>query len=117
MFSLVTHLQFEHVLAARRPLPQAPTAANAAQDSSVKAALAASKNIFDAARKKHKKAAAPTNDELEHYLSTEPDPMIENTLHWWCAPEWQAMYLKLSCMVRCYLTIPGELCPCCMGCF
>ncbi|EPS93907.1 hypothetical protein FOMPIDRAFT_1109298, partial [Fomitopsis schrenkii] len=46
-------------------------------------------------------------DELEHYLSTEPDPMIENTLHWWCAPEWQAMYLKLSCMVRCYLTIPA----------
>ena len=77
------------------------------QDSSA-AASAAPKNIFDAAREKHKKAITLSTDELEHYLSIEPDLTIEDPLAWWCSPERCSKYPQLSRMARCYLTIPGE---------
>lgn len=68
----------------------------------------APKNMFEAARAKRKKAAAPMVDELEHYLAAEPDVTIENTLAWWASPERRAMYPALSRMARCYLTIPRK---------
>lgn len=78
-----------------------------AQDDTI-AAPAATKNMFDAARNKRRKAAAPTTDELDHYLAAEPDPTINNALAWWCSPERRTLYPRLSRMARCYLTIPRK---------
>jgi hypothetical protein len=43
-------------------------------------------------------------DELDRYLSTDPE-MVEDVLMWW--NEGCGMYPTLSCMALDYLTIPG----------
>lgn len=87
-------------------LQPAAKVTSTAQDSAV--VTVTPKNIFDAARDKRRKAAAPMTDELEHYLAAEPDPTITNALAWWCSPERRQMYPQLLRMARCYLTIPRE---------
>jgi hypothetical protein len=53
--------------------------------------------------------SAPTRkelrDELDRYLSTDPE-MVEEVLMWW--HEYRGMYPYLSRMALDYLTIPGR---------
>ncbi|TFY69264.1 hypothetical protein EVJ58_g529 [Rhodofomes roseus] len=81
--------------------PQPPTDAQRA--SSTK-----KPNMFDVARASRKKAAIPIADELDHYLSTDAKPLIDNTLTWWTSREQRATYPNLSRMAILYLTIPHE---------
>lgn len=64
-------------------------------------------NIFDAAHEKQKKAAMPVMaDELEHYLSIEPDVNIDNPVVWWSSSESCKKYPMLLRMACSHLTIP-----------
>jgi len=49
-------------------------------------------------------AAAELRDELERYLSTDPEH-VTDSISWWC--ERKMMFPHLHCMALDYLTIPG----------
>jgi hypothetical protein len=62
-------------------------------------------NIFDNLPSLAAPVAAELRDELDRYLSTDPEH-VEDVLMWWT--ERRAMYPRLSRMALDYLSIPGE---------
>ncbi len=61
-------------------------------------------NIFDTIATLRKPKRQDVRDELECYLSTDPE-MVDDPLKWWYEKE--KMYLGLSQMARDFLSIPG----------
>ena len=62
------------------------------------------KNIFDSLPTICAPKMANLCDELDRYLSTDPEH-TDDVLMWWA--EWRGLYPCLSCMVLDYLLIPG----------
>jgi hypothetical protein len=76
------------------------------QDGDIEMSRNHTENIFDNLPALSAPRIRDLHNELDRYLSTDPEHVID-VLMWWT--ERRSMYPHLSCMVLDYLSIPGEL--------